>query len=100
MSSSEHGFDAIVIGSGIGGLAAAAALAKRGRRAAVIEQHAQLGGLTQTFSRGPYTFATGVHYIGGVGEGPGPENRLGHLLRWLSDGCPQYGRYAEQGRGA
>ena len=90
MSSSQtrpnHAFDAIVIGSGIGGLAAAAALAKRGRRVLVLEQHFQLGGLTQTFRRGEYLFATGVHYIGGVGEAPGPENRFGRLLRWLTDG--------------
>jgi len=90
MSSSQtrpnHAFDAIVIGSGIGGLAAAAALAKRGRRVLLLEQHFQLGGLTQTFRRGEYLFATGVHYIGGVGEEPGSDNRFGRLLRWLTDG--------------
>jgi all-trans-retinol 13,14-reductase len=78
--------DAIVIGSGIGGLAAAAALAKRGRRVLVLEQHFRLGGLTQTFVRREYTFATGVHYIGGVGEAPGPENQFGRMLRWLTNG--------------
>jgi phytoene dehydrogenase-like protein len=86
MSSVERTCDTIVIGSGIGGLAAAAALAKRGRRVLVLEQHFQPGGLTQTFSRREYTFATGVHYIGGVGEAPGPENQFGRMLRWLTDG--------------
>jgi all-trans-retinol 13,14-reductase len=86
MSSNEHRFDAIVIGSGIGGLAAAAALAKRGRRVLVLEQHFRLGGLTQTFTRREYTFATGVHYIGGVGEAPESENQFGRMLRWLTDG--------------
>ena len=86
MSLSPRSFHTIVIGSGIGGLAAAAALAKCGRRVLVLEQHFQLGGLTQTFRRREYTFATGLHYIGGVGETPGPENRLGRMLRWLTEG--------------
>jgi all-trans-retinol 13,14-reductase len=76
----------IVIGSGIGGLTAAVALARCGRRVLLLEQHDQPGGLTQTFSRQGYTFATGVHYIGGVGDAPGPQNRFGRLLAWLTDG--------------
>jgi all-trans-retinol 13,14-reductase len=78
--------DTVVIGSGIGGLAAGTALAKCGRRVLVLEQHFQLGGLTQTFHRGEYTFGTGLHYIGGVGEGPQPENQFGRMLRWLTEG--------------
>ena len=64
----EGQFDAIVIGSGIGGLAAAAILAKRAdKRVLVLERHYTAGGLTQSFTRPGYEWDVGVHYIGEVG---------------------------------
>lgn len=83
-------WDSIVIGSGIGGLAAAAALARRGRRVLVLEQHGVPGGLTQTFRRGDWEFAPGVHYIGGVGPDPGPGGQFGRLLAWLTGGALRF----------
>jgi len=81
---------AIVIGSGIGGLAAAAALGKRGRRVLLLEQHTVAGGQTQTFRRREWVFATGVHYISGVGPHPGGEGQFGRLIAWLSDGALEF----------
>lgn len=78
-------WDVIVIGSGIGGLAAAAALGKRGKRVLLLEQHSVAGGQTQTFRRQGWEFATGVHYVGGVGPQAGSEGQFGRLLAWLSN---------------
>lgn len=60
-------YDAIVIGSGIGGMTAAACLAELGRRVLVLEQHYTAGGFTHSYSRNGYEWDVGVHYIGDVG---------------------------------
>ncbi|CAG0899454.1 unnamed protein product [Darwinula stevensoni] len=63
-----HDLDAIVIGSGIGGLSAAALLAKAGKKVLVLEQHDQAGGSCHTFIEKGYEFDIGIHYVGGFGE--------------------------------
>jgi all-trans-retinol 13,14-reductase len=83
-------WDAIVIGSGISGLTAAAALARQGRRVLVLEQHRIAGGLTQTFRRGHWEFATGVHYVSGAGPGAGPGGQFRRLLDWLTGEALQF----------
>ena len=63
-------FDAIVIGSGMGGLTAAACMAKGGMRPLVLEQHFAPGGNAQTFRRRRmFDFDVGLHYIGDCGPG-------------------------------
>ena len=69
--SADHEFDAIVIGSGIGGLAFASMMAKlRKWRVLVLERHFKIGGFTHTFSRpGGWSWDVGLHYVGEMGEG-------------------------------
>jgi len=66
-------WDAIVIGSGPGGLTTAACLGSVGKRVLVLEAHDLAGGNTQVFRRHHgddwYEFDVGVHYIGECGPG-------------------------------
>lgn len=55
---------AIVIGSGAGGLAAAAYLAREGIEVQVLEQSPHIGGYLNPFEREGFQFDPGVHYVG------------------------------------
>lgn len=65
----EGSYDAIVVGSGAGGLASAAILSKHGKkRVLVLERHYTAGGFTHSFTRPGYEWDVGVHYMGQLGE--------------------------------
>ncbi|MBU51558.1 MAG: FAD-dependent oxidoreductase [Deltaproteobacteria bacterium] len=78
----EGPFDAIVIGSGMGGMTTAALLAKLNKRVLVLEQHYVPGGFTHMFRRKQYTWDVGVHAVGEVTE----HSLTGRILSYLSDG--------------
>ncbi|MBL8858171.1 MAG: NAD(P)/FAD-dependent oxidoreductase [Planctomycetes bacterium] len=55
-------YDAIVIGSGLGGMTAANVLGKAGRRVLLVEQHYNFGGLATWFKRrGGHVFDISLH---------------------------------------
>ncbi len=62
-------FDAVIIGSGLGGLACGTILAKEGYKVCVLEKNEQIGGTLQTFVRDRVIFDSGVHYVGGLEKG-------------------------------
>ena len=76
-------YDALVIGSGMGGLTAAACLSRMGWKVAVFEQHYTAGGFTHSYERNGYEWDVGVHYIGDMGRA----DTLGRrLFDHISDG--------------
>ena len=58
-----------IIGAGLGGLECGFLLSKQGHEICVLEKNPQVGGCLQTFRRRGQLFDTGVHYVGGLGEG-------------------------------
>ena len=58
---SENTYDAVVIGSGLGGLTAAALLAKSGRKVCVIERNHSVGGAASAFKKGALTIEPALH---------------------------------------
>ncbi|MDH3400111.1 MAG: NAD(P)/FAD-dependent oxidoreductase [Chromatiales bacterium] len=74
-------WDAIIIGSGMGGLSAAAALSRTGRKVLMLEQYQTIGGLTHSFSRNGFSWDVGIHYLSGFAPGA-PERKI---LDWLCD---------------
>ena len=85
-------YDAIVIGSGIGGLTTAGLLARvAGKRVLVLERHTEPGGLTHTFRRDGASWDVGVHYIGQVGPG----DRTRAYFDYLSGGQLEWNRMPE-----
>lgn len=72
----EGQFDAVIIGSGLGGLSCAAALARQGFKALVLEQHDKPGGYATSFWRpGGFEFDVSLHSTT-VGERNGLHNLI------------------------
>ena len=72
----ESDYDAIIIGSGLGGLSCAAAFARQGFRPLVLEQHNKPGGYATAFSRpGGFVFDVSLHSTR-VGERNGVYNLI------------------------
>ena len=84
----EGPYDALVIGSGIGGLTTAALLADIGWKVAVLEQHYTAGGYTHSYARNGYEWDVGVHYIGDMGAATTARRLMDHLsqgqLQWAA----------------
>lgn len=56
-------FDVVIIGSGVGGLTAAAMLSKSGLKVAVLEKEPRIGGYLAGFQRKGFRFDTAIHWL-------------------------------------
>jgi phytoene dehydrogenase-like protein len=73
-------YDAIIIGSGIGGLFCGNILAKAGLKVLLLERHYMLGGFCSTFRRRGFVFDAATHFYPLLGN---PTTLTGKLLQDL-----------------
>ncbi len=74
-------YDVIVVGSGVGGLMAAALLANKGYHVLVLERDHQVGGYCVSYKRNNFWFTAGVEDISGLWEGALARKHLDILLK-------------------
>jgi len=86
MDSNKEKLDAIIIGSGIGGLVTASQLAVKGAKVLVLEKYIIPGGSGGSFKRKGYTFDVGASMIFGFGE-KGYTNLLTRALKDVNEHC-------------
>ena len=86
MNKKKDKLDAIVIGSGLGGLVTASQLASKGAKVLVLEKYIIPGGSGGSFKRKGYTFDVGASMIFGFGE-KGYTNLLTRALRDVNEKC-------------
>ncbi len=74
-------YDAIIVGAGIGGLAAGLNLANNNKKVLILEKNSLPGGLVTTFKRGRFEFDTSIHTLYDYGN----EEHIGALQKILKD---------------
>ncbi len=62
-------YDHIIVGGGVAGMTSALILAKQGSRIALVEAFPLLAPTIRGFKRKGVQFDTGLHYVGGLGDG-------------------------------
>ncbi|MBD1872843.1 C-3',4' desaturase CrtD [Nodosilinea sp. FACHB-131] len=87
-TSSSSGRRVVVVGAGIGGLTAAALLARRGYAVRVFDQARVAGGCASTFKRRGFTFDVGATQVAGLEPGGIHHQIFGELDLPLPEATP------------
>ena len=69
-------YDAVIIGSGLGGLTCGATLAKAGKKVLVLEQHNLIGGCATCFKRKGMLVDAGLHEL----DWGSPRTDMKHII--------------------
>jgi len=77
----QRRYDAVVIGAGNGGMAAACQIAVKGKKVLLLEQHNIIGGFSTSFVRGRFEFEASLHELCELG----PASDKGILRRMLDE---------------
>jgi len=77
---SSNTYDAIVIGSGLGGLTAGALYARAGHRVLILERNAYFGGAATTYQHGALTVEASLHEVSDPND---PRDSKGRILKAL-----------------
>jgi len=77
----DSSYDAVVVGAGNGGLCAALALAVKGAKPLLLEQHNLPGGFATSFVRGRFEFEASLHELSDVG----PDDNRGGVRKFFED---------------
>ncbi len=72
-------YNTVIIGGGLAGLTAGAALSKFGKKILLLEQHYKPGGCATTFKRGDFIIEVGLHEMSGL-TGNGTISNLFKML--------------------
>ena len=82
---SRSRWDAVIVGTGVGGSATAALLAAAGRKVLVIEKNPVVGGILSSYRRDGFKIDAGSHLISRGERGP-----LGMVLRSIGADRPRF----------
>lgn len=74
--------DVLIIGAGLGGLAAGVTLTRSGYSVKILEKHTQVGGCATTFRRKGFHMEVGLHAINGLRNGEPQQQLLKTLGVW------------------
>lgn len=85
MNNNREDFDAIVIGSGIGGSGIAALLSKKGYKTLLLEKNNRVGGACSSYKKNGFTIDVAVHMFSQTNRRPCP---FGKVIR-RSGGDPE-----------